>query len=70
MKTLYEKRSCEFGYDLVQITPTGRWKLVTDPNQDNVMYMEVKGWFFRRWIHEDDLIFSVNCTEHIFTCSE
>ena len=68
METLYEKKTCEYGYDLVQVTTTGKWKLVTDPSQDNVMYVEVKGWIFNHWVHEDNLIFSVACTEQIFTC--
>jgi hypothetical protein len=58
----------EWGYSLHLLKPTGKWKLVNGPYEDNMIYVQHKGLIFKRWIREDDIKFYPEQTEEIFNC--
>lgn len=48
---------------------TGRWSLRREVGNDEYdLYLEYKGWFFRHWIHEDDVVIEQASHEEIFEC--
>lgn len=75
MEAAYIKKLCiifapapYFVYDLLR--PTGRWKMENGPEQTDGIYVEHKGPLFKRWIHEDSIVFGPVEKEEIFLCRE
>lgn len=69
----YEGMYC-YGYK--PLKPTGRWKIVEKHIQGSVrdvfdisLYIEHKGWFLTRWVHESDIIFE-RTVETVFECGK
>jgi len=55
-------------YDIVKLNPTGKWKECRNTEGEMTMYIQHKGLFFTKWIHEDDIIFCVPEKEQVFAC--
>ena len=54
----YKVDAHEFGVLFKPLTPTGRWKLETSRYHNELeMFIEHRGWFFRRWVSEKDIVF-------------
>ena len=65
----YESYEGEGWYTFKPLNPTGRWKLETGPFYDGYkLFIEHKGWIFRRFICEDEIHFRPARTETIFSC--
>lgn len=51
-----------------RLNPTGKWKYVNGPDQEDVIYVEHKGSLFKSWIHENNIEFHEEETEEVFDC--
>lgn len=50
------------------LNPTGRWMMKTGPFYENKMFVEHRGWIFRRWIGEEDICFGPPESSAVFDC--
>lgn len=69
--TPYFKKGGDLGcLTYKKLNPTGRWKLKTIRNGENLLYIEHKGWLFKRWIFENDIVFVPSLDEDrgLITC--
>lgn len=51
-----------------ELNPTGKWKISSGPYYKGKIFIEHKGWFFKRWISEDSIIFAPPKTSEVFDC--
>ena len=65
-----------YGYSYKLLKPTGRWKIIEKHIRgsgqdvfDISLYIEHKGRFLTRWIHESDIIFE-KTVETVFECGK
>lgn len=55
MKMYVRDMAAEWGYTYKKFNPTGRWKVrIVDDYVE--LYLEHKGWLFKKWYNEDDVI--------------
>ena len=69
----YEGMYC---YSYKPLKPTGRWKIIEKHIRGYVqdvfdisLYIEHKGWFLTRWVHESDIILE-RTVETVFGCGK
>lgn len=53
------------------LNPTGRWKIVTLPYGvlEPILFIEHKGFIFKEWIRERNIVFRPEITEYINDCN-
>ena len=69
-KVAYTQYYTECGHDYEPIKVTGKWKLESGPYYTDKMFVEVKGWFLKHWVSEDNIYFLGEETSVEFNCNE
>jgi hypothetical protein len=65
----YIKSFEEYGYSYKPLKPTGRWMIQSGPYFTMKMFIEHKGWLFKRMISEDRIVFKPEQAVSVFDCT-
>ena len=50
------------------LNPTGKWKLESGPYFRDKLFIQHKGWLFKRWVSENSIVFAPAKSEEEFQC--
>lgn len=73
MKEIYYIGKYDFFRDNSKHIPaklTGRWKIVRTEHGDQILYLEHKGLFFKKWVIESDFWCGYDREEYINECAK
>lgn len=54
--------------EYIRLKPTGKYKFVSGPTEELTMYVQHKGFIFKKWIHERDIKFLPERKTEVFKC--
>jgi len=62
MKAYYKDYTDLYIWEWKPLNPTGKWKIVNGMSESgkpySLLYIQHKGWFFKTWIPESEIILS------------
>jgi len=64
----YIERWDGYSYHCTELKPTGKWKIVNNVVENDVIYVQHKGWFLKTWVHENRIEFHRPTTTEVFDC--